>query len=270
MTKRRSSSVNSANQKPPEAAETGQATNKPQEPEKASKPTVERLAKDQPNPIANEPIDVESTPVEDEKADSSKLHTSASATPPAKTITESASQLAEESINPTAELEATIVELKAHLNTVQQAAAQRETELQEQVARLQSDLQAKQTQINKLQAELDQTHQLKAELEDAKKMILQLSQINAQPAPPVPTPNIQPAEPELSTTSQPVRSQPVRSAPLPPPPPKETRPTYPLAARRTERSPVARGSLPAMSSEPIEPSPKQGSKLSDTDLGWVD
>jgi hypothetical protein len=289
MTKRRSSSLNSTNQKASEATETGQPINSPQEPAKSSQPDVERLAKEQPNPIANEPIDVPSSPVEDE-TDSSKLHTSAApksnnrveiklekksetksgAKAEAKAETQPEKKPTAEPDKSTANLEVTIAELKAHLITVQQTAARRETELQEQVDRLQADLQTKQTQINKLQAELDQTHHLKAELEDAKKMILQLSQINAQPAPPVATPKTQPAEPEFSTMSQPVRSQPLPPAPLHSPPPvKEPRSAYPLAARQTDRA-IARGSLPAMSSEPAETSAKQNSKLSDMDLGWVD
>jgi hypothetical protein len=283
MTKRRSTNLNTANQKSADATETGQPGNSPQASSKASKPVVERLAKEQPNPIATEPIDVSSSPIEDE-IDSSKLHTSklqpsaaSKANNKMEMKLEKKSDLQLESQpekqtdaksdTPTTELEVTIAELKAHLISVQQTAARRETELQEQVARLQADLQTKQTQISQLQAELDQTHHLKAELEDAKKMILQLSQMNAQPAPPVPSPKKQPAEPEFSTTSQPVRSQPLSSTA---PPARESRPAYPLVTRQPERPAIARGSLPAMSSEPPETPSGQSSKLSDMDLGWVD
>jgi prefoldin subunit 5 len=244
MTKRRS---NPGGTPAPESAESKPMPN--QAPQSVSSPEPQ-LPKDQPAVDASEPIEVEGLPVEDDPA-LTKLH-----------VADAKSSSADSAMT---RLESTIAELNTQLATVQQTATQRETELSTQIAWLQAELQTKQRQIDKLQAELGQTGQLKTELEDAKKMILQLSQINAQPAPSAPAPRVQAAEPKLAASSS------VQAAP-PPAATKATRPAYPLAARRTERADIVPRGLPAMSSEqPAEAAATpQNSKLSDNDLGWVD
>lgn len=93
--------------------------------------------------------------------------------------------------NPTkAELETTVTELKEEL----QAAHQRESSLQQQVADLQAHLQEQKTSAQKLQTELESANKLhpeleeakelanklQAELEEAKGVILQLSETNSR------------------------------------------------------------------------------------------
>ena len=75
-----------------------------------------------------------------------------------------------------AELETMVSELK---KTLQQARRQ-EKSLQQQLTDLQSDLQEQKTLVKKLQADLINGEQIKAELEQAKKVILQLSEVNSK------------------------------------------------------------------------------------------
>ena len=75
-----------------------------------------------------------------------------------------------------AELEATVSELSEAL----QAAHRKESSLQQQIADLQSDLQEQKILLQKQIAELEPTKQIKAELEQAKKVILQLSELNSK------------------------------------------------------------------------------------------
>lgn len=74
-----------------------------------------------------------------------------------------------------AELETTLTELQEAL----QAAQIREESLGQQIAGLQLELQEQKTLVKNLQPILEQTNQLKTELEQAKKVILQLSEINS-------------------------------------------------------------------------------------------
>ena len=75
-----------------------------------------------------------------------------------------------------AELETTVSELSEAL----QAAHNKESSLQQQIADLQSDLQEQKILLQKLVAELEPTNQLKAELDQAKKVILQLLEANSK------------------------------------------------------------------------------------------
>ncbi|MBF2072598.1 MAG: hypothetical protein IGS50_02370 [Synechococcales cyanobacterium C42_A2020_086] len=156
-----------------------------------------------------------------------------------------------------AELEATIAELRSTLQQTQDAAQQQEATLQQQITHLTSELASQQALIEQLQTEVQQVQSLKAQLEEARKVILQLSQVNAQPAPPLKASPASPgsspaAEPELETT------QPVRPVPKPTSTPSK----HQIALRQMLAHPTQPGSLPKMSSEE--------SKLSETDMGWVD
>lgn len=75
-----------------------------------------------------------------------------------------------------AELEKTVTELQQVLQENQQE----KNELQQQIADLQSDLHEQKTLVQKLQAELKQASQIKADFEQAKKVILQLSEVNSK------------------------------------------------------------------------------------------
>jgi chromosome segregation ATPase len=101
-------------------------------------------------------------------------------------------EITEESSPPTkrtnitkAELETEATQLRAQL----QAAYQKNSSLQQQIADLQLDLQDQKTLVEKLQAELKRTEKLKTELEQAKQTILQLSESNTKPPQQVNTPS---------------------------------------------------------------------------------
>ncbi|MCL1462999.1 hypothetical protein [Argonema galeatum] len=82
----------------------------------------------------------------------------------------------------TAELEATIVELKAALEQASQLelAHQHEGSLQQQVIELQSELTEQKNLVHKLQKDLKQVDKLKADLEQTKKEALQLADANSK------------------------------------------------------------------------------------------
>ena len=82
----------------------------------------------------------------------------------------------------TAELEATIVELKAALEQASQLelAHQHEGSLQQQVIDLQSELTEQKNLVHKLQKDLKQVDKLKADLEQTKKEALQLADANSK------------------------------------------------------------------------------------------
>jgi DNA repair exonuclease SbcCD ATPase subunit len=158
----------------------------------------------------------------------------------------------------------TIANLQAELEATHQAAQKRETELKQKITQLQTELDQQQTALEQLQADSKQVNQLKAELEDAKKMILQLSQVNAQPAPPKPAPPlVRAAEPELESvtaahSTAPSSSQ-DRSAP-----PKQ----HQIALRQLLDHPTRPGTLPSMPSEKLkEPRLEEPEKI---DIGWMD
>ena len=165
--------------------------------------------------------------------------------------------------------ESTIAELNATLDTVRQTAKHRENELLDQITELQTALQTQQATVKQLQAELKQSSQLKTELEEAKKMILQLSQVNAQPASPAPsstkTQIAEPA-PEPSTAKPIASSQPQALSK----PQRDDR-TPAIALQRQTTYPVRQNPF-AISPEKksVAKLPEQDSKLSDSDMGWVD
>ena len=75
-----------------------------------------------------------------------------------------------------AELETTVSELRE----ASQEAHRRENSLQQQIANLQSGLQEQKILVQKLQLGLEQTNHIKEELEEARKVILQLTEINSK------------------------------------------------------------------------------------------
>ena len=138
--------------------------------------------------------------------------------------------------NPTkAELETTLTELQEAL----QAAQMREESLGQQVVDLQLELQEQKLLVKTLQPILEQTNQLKTELEQAKKVILQLSEINSKSTQSAITP-----KKELGD----FRAQNLNLKKLP-----------------------HHSIQPPQSLEPNPPdSPGSNSKLSNKDIGWFD
>lgn len=279
MARKRLSNLNSEESKKvmkPEA----EAIASPPEPESA--PTivenaVEDARKLEPEAFSVEPleIDVPHVEVKDEEPADRPTSAPTSASTPEAALPDT---------SPNAALEATIAELNDTLATVRQTAKHRETELLGQSAQLQTALQAKQTLVDQLQAELQtrqalvdqlqaelkQSSQLEAELADAKKMILQLSQVNTQPTSSAPNPSvpsqIRAAEPELESSSpQLIHPAPAkaRSADRQPAPiALQHQPAYP-----TRQTPFV---MPSEKKPPEQPVIEQNNKLSDADLGWVD
>lgn len=164
------------------------------------------------------------------------------------------------------ELEAAVTELKAALAEARQAAHAKETVLQEQIATLQSNVQEQRTLIEKLQTDLQQSQQIKAELETAKTVILKLSQLNTQLAPPAPAPTPEPAAPLAPSTRAPEPKAP----PAPLVPQREQR----REIQRDVGRDVRRDVRPAPPRFPVDqPQPtveqKEG-KISEMDIGWMD
>ena len=179
-------------------------------------------------------------------------------------------------------LEATIAELRSALETAQKTSQHREDELQQQIIALQTTVKENQTLIDRFQTDTKQTEQLKKELEDAKTMILQLSQVNAQPtpaapaptmsAPSVPVPSVpvpavpRAAEPELESSSpSPVNaSKPVHFR-------TEERKPHQIALQRILDHPTQPGKLPPMPSEKLSSNkPSEPGSKPEMDMGWVD
>ena len=131
-----------------------------------------------------------------------------------------------------AELETTLAELSDEL----QAAHQKESFLQKQIAGLQSDLQEQSKLVQKLQAEVEQGNKVKAEFEQAKKVILQLSEANAKMLQDVDT-----SKPKEVNTS------------------KEADESF-----RFQKSGLKRIPYPSMQQN------LPSSKIPDKDIGWVD
>ncbi|NJO40374.1 MAG: hypothetical protein HC769_02100 [Cyanobacteria bacterium CRU_2_1] len=170
-------------------------------------------------------------------------------------------------VSPTkADLEAAIVDLKVVLETARQTARDKENTLLQQIATLQANVQAQQSLIETLKTELQHSSQLKVELEEAKKMILQLSQVNAKPA--VPTSNPRPlevqqaAEPELESAAKPAQLAQRKLEGTGRDRPK----SHQMELRKILNHPTPPGNLPSMPSEKLS----EKVKLSDTDMGWVD
>lgn len=180
------------------------------------------------------------------------------------TVDTEAVALPEEASAPAVELEAMIAELKTALSTTRQTAEQQEAALKADIANLKQELQNKQKQIDQFHSEVQQIQYLKTELEDARKMILQLSQVNAQPAPPTPSPpSTRVAEPELESSpnvAQTAKPLPVKA--------RGDRKPHEIELHKILDHPTQPGTLPTMPSEKI--TVQETSKLSDTDMGWVD
>lgn len=232
----------SADKQPQKEQPQAEQPQKKQPQKEQSQPTVKKTA--------NEPDDVEAIPVQ------SSVVEEESETEPTNPPDAPATN------HPQQELEKTIDELKAALAKAHESAKQREQELLQQVDRLQGQLQAKQEQVEGLQKEKEQAHQLRAELEEARKVILQLSQVNAKPAPPIPSPaKVPAAEPELAQSTQPDQAKPKQAIE-----PKSAIRRQPSSLpSRYPLNPVGSGTQP-----PPSETSKQDSKLSDTDMGWVD
>lgn len=198
-----------------------------------------------------------------------------------------------------AEMEETIAQLKAELDTAHQIVQRQEAALKVQIADLQSQLADQETALQTLQVEAQQAEQqstqLKAELESAKQMILQLSQVNGTPAQskqsapqpqvkgtlaqpkqsaPQPLPSSRAAEPELEPNKTQLVMPSAKSAALDRPKLHE------LELRKVLEHPIRPGSLPPMSSErpgslpPMssesKPAEREEVKLTDADVGWMD
>jgi chromosome segregation ATPase len=207
-------------------------------------------------------------------------------------------------ITVTAELEATITQLKAELEALQKAAHHQETAYQAQIQDLKKQIAdrddvhhqetADQTQIQDLKKQIadrddamqqlqiglqqmqQQAEQAKTELEEARQMILQLSQVNGKTAAPAP----KPAAPKSGLQTRPVlesshAAEPeLESKPLelimPTAKPKtDERPKlHQLELRKLLDHPTQPGQVPEM---PPETKPtEQPVKLTDTDVGWMD
>ncbi|MBW4638103.1 MAG: hypothetical protein KME05_07670 [Gloeocapsa sp. UFS-A4-WI-NPMV-4B04] len=154
--------------------------------------------------------------------------------------------------NPTkAELETTLTELQEAL----QAAQMREESLGQQVVDLQLELQEQKLLVKTLQPILEQTNQLKTELEQAKKVILQLSEINSKSTQSAITPKKEAQ----------VNYKPTQSAITPK---KESE----FRAQNLNLKKLPHHSIqPPQSLEPNPPdSPGSNSKLSNKDIGWFD
>lgn len=133
-----------------------------------------------------------------------------------------------------AELETTLTELQEAL----QAAQMREESLGQQIVDLQLELQEQKLLVKTLQPILEQTNQLKTELEQAKKVILQLSEINSKSTQSAITPK---KESEFRAQNLNLKKLPHHSI------------------------------QPPQSLEPNPPdSPGSNSKLSNKDIGWFD
>lgn len=187
---------------------------------------------------------------------------------------------------PEPDFEAIIAQLKADSEAAYQAAQSEKATLQEQIDSLQAQIGTQEATIQQLQAEVQraekQSEQLKAELESAKQMILQLSQPKATPATskaptskaptskaaslPEPLPSPRAAEPELETAKTDFIV----------PTTKYTRPglsnrpkLHEMALKKVLDHPTQPGSLPPMSAE-AKPAEREGIKLTDADVGWMD
>jgi myosin heavy subunit len=237
-------------QSPPDSAATSQSdtaktsaskpsTSKPSAP----KSTSQSQPKANPQPSVSETVDVKAEPVE---AEDSRLL---------------AAQSKVQDLGKVQDLETTIATLQSDLQAAQDTAHQTESKLKQTIKDLQAELDQKQETIDQLQTDSKQMSQLKSELEDAKKMILQLSQVNAQPAPPRPTPALnRAAEPELESSSTAIKPA---SAPDRGFPPKQNQ----IALRQILDHPTRPGKLPAMSSDKISEKAEDTDKI---DIGWMD
>jgi DNA repair exonuclease SbcCD ATPase subunit len=131
-----------------------------------------------------------------------------------------------------------------------------EQALKSELSEIQAQLKAQQTELQKLQKQQQQTQSLKDELAAAKKMILQLSAQNT-----VKNPGVQdPGATKLQTAPPPAEAtKPALSAELAKPKPEPAAQAY-----RFERI----GWKP-LSNHLIQPEP-HSTKLTDSDIGWVD
>ena len=175
-----------------------------------------------------------------------------------------------DSSNDDSQLKATIAELKSTLETTQHNATQREQDLLQEIATLKAELQEQHDQVGKLQAELEKSEalktEMKAQLEEARKVILQLSQVNAKPAPPVAAPKAQAAEPELETS----RSQAIQPVQPAQRKPELDRRQHQVALKRILDHPTQPGRLPAMPSDSARSGSTEKGSKPEMDMGWVD
>ncbi|MDG2616018.1 hypothetical protein P7L53_07135 [Thermoleptolyngbya sichuanensis XZ-Cy5] len=155
-----------------------------------------------------------------------------------------------------------VPDLQAALETSQA----NEAILQRKIAALEAELAAQQAQIDQLKAEAAAAAQLKTELDETKRVIVQLTELNAKlseeaKAAAAPQPLAAAAQPAPQSAPKPAE----QSAPAPPAsaPRKEVHPghepsqTSQLELRRTLQSPPP---LPG----PVAPS------ISNDEIGWVD
>ena len=240
-----------ANKAQPEAEQPAVEQSAVEQPDAETPPTPKATVRSQskaksaqkpiPDASGDEPVDVKAEPV---TADPSEAEDSS--------LSEAQTKIQE--------FEATIADLQSNLKSAYETAHKNEAKLKQKITDLQTELDEKQETIDQLQEDGKQVRQLKAELEDAKKMILQLSQVNAQPAPPRPTPALnRAAEPELESSSSAMKPAAAKSSP----PPKQNQ----IALRQILDHPTRPGKLPAMPSEKFSEKVEETDKI---DIGWMD
>jgi len=211
-----------------------------EEAQKSPDPEAEAIQEVAPEPLEPDPTLDETEQLYETSDEPSPVNTSA--TPRAKRT------------GPTkAELETKMTELREALLE----AHGKETSLQQQIADLQSDLQEQKILVQKLQAALEQTNQIKAELEQAKKVILQLSEVGSKTTQAVNTPKKENEgfkSQKLTLTTQEVNT------------PKKENEGF-------KQQKLTFKKLPQHSIQPNFPDSKPSNpekKLSNKDIGWFD
>lgn len=165
---------------------------------------------------------------------------------PAETAEVDAPEQAAEAIAPPAS------EDTADLKSALEVSKANEAVLQRKVEALEAELATQQSQVDQLQAEAAAANQLKSELDEAKRVIMQLTELNAKLS----------EEAKTAAAPQPLAQAATRSAPAPAArkevhPGHESSQTSQLELRRTLQSPPP---LPG----PAAPS------ISNDEIGWVD
>ena len=151
-----------------------------------------------------------------------------------------------------ARLETTVAELKAAL----QEAKVREEVLQRQVESLQTDLTAAQETLGQLQQEQNHAVQTKTELEEARKVILQLSELNA----------------DLNEQLKVAKTVPVKTVNQPVPSALQAPAKFPAhdASRMITPEMHSQVELRRMLKHPTAPGAPPNTAMTNEEIGWVD
>ncbi|GEM_PF-4782926 len=149
------------------------------------------------------------------------------------------------------------------LRTALDDACMREGVLQRKIAALESDLADQRTLVQQLTTDLEQSKHFKAELDEAKRVIVQLSELNSNLAVAAKAPKLAQA---TSQTAEPsALPQVAKSAATPPPAATTARTVHP-GHTPSQRSQIE---LHRLFDYPNLPSPSSTS-LSNDEIGWVD